>query len=238
MLNLVMFIITCYYLLVWSQSGKPGHLLSMAASICLATLVSYDAWVYFVALFVFVALIGLLRHQKREQIGSNLLIFSILGGFGMLLWLLWCWNQFGDPLYFLHARIVTNIRFTQLVAHYHLTTYHNAAQTLLYFAQTALSTLGIVIAALAALSLLIFLARKFGKPDMLAALMLLAPIALYIAAMYSGQILLIGPSTLPINIQNHLFSARLGAAYVAPAAIFITTLVGSLPVRKLFRGSK
>jgi len=235
MLNIAMLIITCYYLLVWSQSGKPGHLLSMAASICLATLVSYDAWVYFAALFVFVALIGLLRHQKREQIGSNLLIFSIMGGFGMLLWILWCWNQFGDPLYFLHARLVTPSHFSQLVAKYHLTTYHNPTQTLLYSAQTALNTLGIALAALAALSLLVFLASRFGKPEMLAALMLLAPMSLYLAAMFSGQILLIGPTTLPIDIQNHLFSARMGAAYVAPAAIFITALVGSLPVLKMFR---
>lgn len=235
MLNIALFIITCYYLLAWSQSGKPGHLLSLAASICLATLVSYDAWTYFAALFVLVALIGLLRHQKREQIGSNLLIFSILGGFGMLLWLLWCWTQFGDALYFLHARLVTNTRFTLLVAHYHLTTYHNATQTLLYSAQIALDTLGIGLAGLAALSLLVFLARRFAKPDMFAALMLLAPIVLYLAAMYSGQILLIGPATLPVNISNHLFSARLGAVYVAPTAIFITTLIGSLPAHKMFR---
>ncbi len=232
MLNIALLIITCYYLIAWSQSGKPGHLLSMAASICLATLVSYDAWVYFAALFVFVAIIGLLRHQKREQIGSNLLIFSILGGFGMLMWLLWCWHQFGDPLYFLHARLVTPSHFSQLVVKYHVTTYHNATQTLLYSGQTALSTLGIALAALAALSLLVFLARRFGKPDMLAALMLLAPIALYLAAMYSGQILLIGPATLPINISNHLFSSTPGSSICRARRDFHNDLVGSLPVQQ------
>jgi cellulose synthase/poly-beta-1,6-N-acetylglucosamine synthase-like glycosyltransferase len=235
MLNIAMFIVTCYYLLAWSQSGKPGHLLSTAASISLATLVSYDAWVYFVALLVLVTIVGLARHQKREQIASNLLIFSILGGFGMLLWLLWCWHQFGDALYFLHARLATPSHFSQLVAQYHLTTYQNATQTLLYSGQTALGTLGIVLAALATLALLVFLARRFGKPEMFAALMLLAPIVLYLAAMYSGQILLVGQATLPINIQNHLFQARLGAGFVAPAAIFIATMVGSLPVREMFR---
>lgn len=234
-LNIALLIVTCYYLLAWSQSGRPAHLLSLGVSICLATLVSYDAWVYFAALFAFVAIIGLLRRQKREQITSNLLILSILGGLGILLWLLWCWTRFGDALYFLHARLVTNTRFTQLIAQYHLTTYHNAAQTLLYSARSALNTLGIALAALAAISLLVFLVRRFGKPEMLAVLMLLAPIALYLAAMYSGQILLIGPVTLPINIQNSLFQARLGAFYVAPAAVFIATLVSGLPVRKMFR---
>ena len=234
MLNIAMLIITCYYLLAWSQSGKPGHLLSTAASICLATLVSYDAWVYFAALLVLVMLIGLARHQKREQIASNLLIFTLLGGLGMLLWVVWCWNRFGDALYFLHARLVTNTHFAQLVAQYHLSTYHNATQTLLYSAQTALGTLGIALAALAALSLLVFIARRFGKPEMFAALMLLAPTVLYLAAIYSGQILLIGPATLPINISDHLFQARLGAVLVAPTAIFITALVGSLPVRHMF----
>jgi cellulose synthase/poly-beta-1,6-N-acetylglucosamine synthase-like glycosyltransferase len=235
MLNIAMLIITCYYLLAWSQSGKPGHLLSTAASICLATLVSYDAWVYFAALLVLVPGIGLVRRQKREQIASNLLIFSILGGSGMLLWVLWCWNQFGDALYFLHARLVTNTQFAQLVVKYHLSTYHDVTQTLLYAGQTALGVLGMALAALATLALLVFFARRFGKPEMFAALMLLAPIVLYLAALYSGQILLIGPATLPINISDRLFQARLGAALVAPTAIFITALAGSLPLRHLFR---
>lgn len=235
MLNIAMLIITCYYLLAWSQGGKPGHLLSMAASICLATLVSYDAWVYFAALLVLVPLIGLVRRQKHEQIASNLLIFAILGGLGMALWVLWCWNQFGDALYFLHARLVTNTHFAQLVVKYHLSTYHNVSQTLLYSGQTALGTLGIALAALATLSLLIFFVRRFGKPEMFAALLLLAPIVLYLVAIYSGQILLIGPATLPINITDHLFQARLGAELVAPTAIFITALVGSLPLRHMFR---
>ncbi len=129
---------------------------------------------------------------------------------------------------------MTNTHFTQLVAKYHLSTYHNVTQTLLYSGQTALGTLGIALAGLAALSLLVFIARRFGKPEMFAALMLLAPIVLYLAAIYSGQILLIGPATLPINISDHLFQARLGAELVAPTAIFITALVGNLPVRQIF----
>ncbi len=210
MLNIAMLIITCYYLLAWSQSGKPGYLLSMAASICLATLVSYDAWVYFAALLVLVPVIGLARHQKRDQIASNLLIFSILGGLGILLWILWCWNRFGDALYFLHARLMTNTQFAQLIVKYHLSTYHNVTQTLLYSSQTALSTLGIALAALAALSLLVFFMRRFGKPEMFAALLLLAPIVLYLAAIYSGQILLLGPATLPINIYRSSLSSTFG----------------------------
>jgi hypothetical protein len=108
------------------------------------------------------------------------------GGFGMLLWVLWCWNRFGDALYFLHARLVTHAQFTQLVAQYHLSTYHSAVQTLLFYGQTALDTLGIALAALAALALIVFLTRRFGKPEMFAALMLLAPVLLYLAAMFSG----------------------------------------------------
>ncbi|HLQ10781.1 MAG TPA: glycosyltransferase, partial [Ktedonobacteraceae bacterium] len=157
MLNIAMLIITSYYLLAWSQSGKPGHLLSTAGSIGLATLISYDAWVYFATLLALVLLIGLVRRHKREQIASNLLIFSMPGGFGMLLWALWCWNRFGDALYFLHVRLVTHTRFTQLVAQYHLSTYHSAEQTLLFYGQTALDTLGIALAALAALALIVFL---------------------------------------------------------------------------------
>lgn len=234
MISIAFFAMTCYYLIAWSQSGKPTYLLSTAGSICLATLSSYDAWVYFAVLLVLVPAIGLIRRQKRDQIASNTLIFGILGGLGIGLWVIWCWNRFGDPLYFLHARLITNTRFTQLVVTDHLSTYHNLLQTLIFYGQTALDTLGIAPAVLAALSLLVFLVRRFSKPELLATLMLLAPIVFYLAAMYSGQILLFGPSTLPINLQDHLFRARLGAELVAPAAIFIATLIGSLIPRNLF----
>ena len=65
--------------------------------------------------------------------------------------------------------------------------------------------------------------------------MLLAPVLLYLAAMFSGQILLIGPATLPINIHDHLFQARLGAGLVAPTAIFVATLAGGLISRNVIR---
>jgi hypothetical protein len=110
-------------------------------------------------------------------------------------------------------------------------------QTLLYSGQTACAALGMALAALAALSLLVFLARSFGKPEMFAALMLLAPVVLYAAALCSGQILLLGPATLPATIQDHLFQARLGAGLVAPCAVFVATLAASLPVRKMSRRS-
>ncbi len=235
MLNLALFTMTCYYLLAWSQSGKASHLLSTAASICLATLTSYDAWIFFGVLLLLIPVIGLVKRQKREQITSNMLIYSILGGVGMLLWIIWCWNRFGDPLYFLHMRLVSSTHFAQLIVTHHLSTYHNLAQTLLFYGQTALDTLGIALVAIAGLALIVFLARRANKPEVFAVLMLLAPVALYLAAMYSGQILLIGPATLPINLQDHLFRARLGAELVAPTAILVAALVGSLTSRNRVR---
>jgi hypothetical protein len=164
MLSIAMLVIISYYMLAWSLSGKSGDLLSAAGSICLATLISYDAWAYLIVLLALIPVIGLIRRQKHEQITSNLLIFSILGGFGILLCILWCWNRFGDPLYYIHAGAVSTMNFAQLALPNRLSTFYGLGQTLIFYGQMALVTLGIALVAIAALSMFVLVVCRFSKP--------------------------------------------------------------------------
>jgi cellulose synthase/poly-beta-1,6-N-acetylglucosamine synthase-like glycosyltransferase len=215
---------SCYYMLAWIHSDRLAHLLAAAGSLCLATLSRYDAWIYFAVFFVLILLAGLVKHHKRAQIASNLLVFSILGALGIGLWLAWCCVMSGSPLYFLQARFFSK---TALPAPSNmLSTSSDIWQPLHFFGTVALQTLGPVLCIAALIAMVSFLLYRGFKPQMAAALVLLAPIVLYAAAMYNSQLLLALPFSLPINIPSQQFNTCLGAELVAPATIFIGTLVG------------
>ena len=102
--------------------------------------------------------------------------------------------------------------------------HHDVWQPLRFYMVVAFETLGPVLIALMLIAIVVFLLRWAFKPEVFAAPVILAPIVLYIAAMYSSQIMLALP--LPLDTQDLLFKARLGAELVVPAAIFIATLMG------------
>ncbi len=214
---------SCYYMLAWIHSGRLAHLLAAASSICLATLSRYDAWLYFAVFFMLILSVGLVKRQPRTQITSNLLVFSILGASGIVLWLAWCGILFGSPLSSLQTHFLTQTAFAQSTMP---STAADLWQPLHPFVAAALQTLGPVLCIAALLAIISFVLRRCFKPHMLAALVLLAPVALLILSMYNNLLLLALPLSLPISFQSQQFTASLGAELVVPAAIFIGTLVG------------
>ncbi len=102
----------------------------------------------------------------------------------------------------------------------------NFWQPLHPFVAAALQTLGPVLCIAALLAIISFVLRRCFKPHILAALVLLAPVALSMLSMYNHLLLLALPFSLPITIESQQFIAGLGAELVVPAAIFIGTLVG------------
>jgi hypothetical protein len=212
-----------YYILAWIHNDRLAHLLAAAGSISLATLSRYDAWLYFAVFFILILIVGLLKRQQRAQVFSNLLVFSIPGALGIGLWLASCGMLFGDPLYFLQTRFLAQTASAQPTMP---STSADLWQPLHPFVAAALQTLGPVLCIAALLAIISFVLRRCFKPSMLAALVLLAPVALPILGMYNHLLLLTLPLSLPISFQSQQFTASLGAELVVPAAVFIGTLIG------------
>ncbi|HLH62728.1 MAG TPA: glycosyltransferase [Ktedonobacteraceae bacterium] len=215
--------LTCYYMLAWIQNDTLGNLLKTAGSACLATLCRYDAWIFLAILFVIILLAGLIKRHKWERITSNLLVFSILGGLGIALWVAWCWIIFKDPIYFMHTRFVKQA-ISQSPT---LSTYHDIWRPLHFYMVDALETLGPIVGIPALFATALFLVRSCFKREMFAALVFLVPIAIYVAALYNTQLLPALPLSIPLATQDSLFKANLGAELVVPAAILIAALIGS-----------
>ena len=227
------FVVAVYYFLAWAQEDKLKYLIWAAAATFLATLARYDAWLLLPVFLFLIAAIGKLNHLPRAHIEGNLLAFGSLGVLGIVLWLLWCWVIFGDPLYFQHSLYSSQGQQQSLIRLHVLFTYHNLWQSLRTFALDSMLNVGAIAFVLAAVAVVIFYLRRRITPDMLAASAFLVPFAFYVVSLYTGQAALFVPGASPSfahaagNLTN--YNARYGAQMVAPAAFFLATLVARWP---------
>ncbi len=217
---------TGYYFLVWAQDDHPRYLILAAASTFLATLARYDGWVLFPALLVFIVFVGWVRHQQWVQIEGNLIIFGVLGGLGIGLWLLWCAMIFGDPLYFQRGSYSAQAQTAVFLQTHTLETYHNLFQSFRYYTLLCIDTVGPILFLLAAFSLVVFVLRRRLAPETFGVLVFLAPFCFYVLSLYTGQANLYIPQVVPANAAEKIFNVRFGAEMVAPVALFLALLAG------------
>jgi hypothetical protein len=67
----------CYFFLSWAQDDQPKQLVWAAASTFLATLSRYDGWALFLAMCLFIVLIGWLKYQRWTLIQGVLAPWEI-----------------------------------------------------------------------------------------------------------------------------------------------------------------
>ena len=214
-----------YYFLVWTQEDKPHYLILAAAATFLATLARYDGWALFVMLVVLVGVIGVAKRKKLAEIQGNLIIFGVLGGLGIVLWLIWNKLIFGDPLFFQHSVFSSQGFQQQFLQNGTLYAYHNALIALKTYTFDAMETFGPVLFIAAIASFFLFFVRRRISVDLLAALAFVAPFGLYVLSIYGGQAIVWVPGVVPANAAVQLFNVRYGSEMVAPAALFLTVLV-------------
>ncbi len=217
---------TGYYFLAWAQDDHPKYLVFAAGSTFLATLARYDGWILFPTLLVFIVFIGWIRHQQWIQIEGNLIVFGVLGGLGIGLWLLWCAMIFGDPLYFLRGPYSAQAQTAVFHRTHVLETYYNLFQSFRYYTLLCIDTMGPILFFLAALSLVVFVSRRRLAPETFAVLVFLAPFCFYVLSLYSGQANLYVPQVVPANAPQKIFNVRFGAEMVVPVALFLAMLAG------------
>src|SRR3989338_2056186 len=99
LLLLAMMTAGAYELMLWFKDEKLFNLFKSSFWILLATLIRYDGWfLLFVAAFLIV--IKTIKAKGYKTTEGIFLFFATLGGFGIILWLLWNQLIFKDALYF------------------------------------------------------------------------------------------------------------------------------------------
>ncbi len=225
----------CYFFLAWTQEDHPKYLVLTAASTFLATMARYDGWMLSVLLPPLIILVGLLKHRKRAQIEADVIIFSVLGFLGIVLWVVWCAIIFGDPLYFQHSQFSSQAQqalFVQTGTQYAA---HDLVQSFRYYILNTIDVVGPLLFVLAALAIASFLSQRKLSPELIGALAFFAPFVFYVSSLYSGQASLYVPEAVPSYAHQTLFNTRFGTEMVAPVGLFISVLVARLRIPALGR---
>ena len=215
----------CYYFLAWTQEDTTKYLVLAAMSTLLATLARYDGWSLFLILLVLIIVIGLIKKHSFSRIQGNFLLFCVLGGLGIVLWLIWNKLIFGDPLYFQNSQYSSQASQMALKQSGGLYTYHNVWLSVKTYTLDVMYSFGDVLAIVAAFAFIIFYIRRSFSTNMLAILAFVSPFGFYILSLYSGQASIWVPGAVPPTATIQFYNVRYGAEMIVPASLFVATLL-------------
>ncbi len=229
------FTMASYYFLSWAQEGTLKQLIFTAVCTFFATLARYDGWPLFLAIFCFIPVVGLIKRQRWLKIESDLILFGVLGGYGIVLWFLWNKMIFGDPLYFQRGVYSSQAQQLEYLQVNKLYAYHNLWQSIRYYTIDSEQTIGLILCVLAVVALVWFVLRYRFTASTFGALVFLVPFAFYIVALYGGQAIIWVPGANPPGASVYLYNVRYGAQMVAPTALFVAILLERLNIISLSR---
>jgi len=223
---LAVFAATIFYFLAWAQSGRAETLYVAAGCALLGTITRYEGWSLFFAMSLLVVAVNVVKRRSLRRIIGEALIFVTPGSAAIGLWLLWCYLLTGNPLYFENGPYSARSQQSILQAEGYLPTIHNLPLDVYTYAMDVAQYAGPLIVALAVFGVVTYLLRVWKRPEGVAALALIAPLALYIVTLFSGQIVIYVPGVSTHVVPNELFNVRYATTAMIPLAVFIATLLG------------
>ncbi|HLZ22181.1 MAG TPA: glycosyltransferase family 39 protein [Ktedonobacterales bacterium] len=214
-----------YYFVAWAQDEQLRDLIYSALATLLATIARYDGWALYLALLTMLVIICWRKRYPRDKALAYTILFGTLGGVGILLWFLWNLVIFGSPVAFLSGSFSSQAQAQAFIHNGDADTYHNLWQSLRTYSLATAETIGPLLLVLGVFAVILFLIRRRLSGDALAAGTILVPFAFYVAAFFLGQNVMYVPHA--NHPPYYIFNARYGAEMVAPAAVFIATLIAS-----------
>lgn len=215
-LLIFLFIVSCYYLLLWQKSDSYKYLALAGFFTLLATLTRYDGWMLLVQMVVVILFIAFQRGGYRKAEG-NLVLFSTIALYGVLLWFIWNLLIFNDPLYF--ATGPFSARAQQLVfeAEGRLFSKGNLLYSSFVYFLTIIRNNGAVLTFIGIIGALVYFLKNKISSETLALSLLLSPLIFNISALYLGHSIINLPDIPPFT----LFNVRYGLMMLPAVAVFI-----------------
>ena len=201
---LAFFVGAAYHRTRWTRTLSHRDLVLAAVMTACATVTRYDGWFVLGAGLVVVALWSW-RNERRASGGeANVLIFATVGGFGIVLWLLYNVIIFHDPLAFIHSSFSAQSQQASLEQAGKLTTKGSAVQSVLTYSWAVLDTAGSALAALGLFGIgdVLAGAGRRRSRDVAVLVVLGAPVVFNILALWTGQSTLLVPNIAPGGMWN------------------------------------
>lgn len=212
-----------YYLTKWTKEAQVLHLLLGAFSIMLATLTRYDGWAMFLAASGIVVLISIFRGRNGRE--GAVLLFLVLAGFGIFLWLLYNQMIFSDPLYFSRSEFSAAAQQNILEERGQLPDKHNLLSSIMTYTLAVVVNNGLIVTGMGISGIVVYLIMWLRKWELwkITPLLLLVPYGFNIVSLYAGQSVIWMPM-LPPFFETY-FNARYGLLMLPAIAFFSGYLI-------------
>ncbi len=200
-----------YYLTAWSRTQRWTNLGFASLGIFASSLTRYEGWVLLAAFVVAVAYVGLRRRFERDRLLAELTFFGVVGGLGVLGWLVWNRVIFGSFTEFIsgdYAKPSLWVGEGDVAV-------GDFGVALHTYALAVADTIGLPLALAGLVGLAVFLWRTRGAASSVAPLTLLIFFPFFVYALYSGQ--------RPLHvaeITGDYYNTRFGLVMALPAALF------------------
>lgn len=211
------FAATAYFVLCWLQENKFRHLIYAAIATCMAALIRYDGWALFLVVSVLVIAVGIFRKHSHAMISDHIMVYLSIAPLGIIFWLLWNKNLFGDPLYFQRGPYSAQAHQIGFLRQGLLPTYHNIVISFRVYTIDVGQTIGWGLYICALISLVLVLGKCRKRQEYFILAVMFVPFAFYIISLYMGQSIIY----LPGADSTTLFNVRYGAQMALPAAFLI-----------------
>jgi hypothetical protein len=209
-----------YHLHEWCRTGRYGQLAATSVATLLATLTRYEGWVLAVAVGGVVAWTLLRNRRTYARFEANMIFFGLVAFSGIAGWVLWNQVIFGDPLNFqngAYAKPSLWVSDNEPARR----SWGAAAST---YVHAMAYDLGWVVLGLAALGVVVHLARQRRRAGAATPYVLLVFLPFFVEALHSGQ----RPLHVPEVGGLPLYNVRFGVVMSLATSVFAGYLVGRL----------
>jgi len=213
------FIATVYYIFQWQRTDDIKSLIMAGFFTLFSTLTRYDGWMLLAQMFVVIAVIAY-QYGGLKKLESRLILFLSVATFGIILWVIWNYLIFGDPLYFINGPFSAKAQQLVFEAEGRLFAKGNFLYSTFVYILAVIKNNGSLMTFIGGIGLVLyFFKNKFSK-ESLSISLLLSPLIFNVAALYLGHSIINLPDIPPYT----LFNVRYGLMMLPAIAVFIAYL--------------
>jgi len=214
------FTLSAYFIAKYIKTKEILSLILGGVFVMASTLVRYDGWFLFICLTVLLLIWSwvVLGRKKTEGV---FLLFTSVGGFGILLWFLWNLTIFGDLLYFIHGPYSAFAQQKVLKSVGQLPTEGNIITALIYYVWAVIDNNGMLLTVLAAVGAVVFPFVAKSKQSMVLLLALFSPFVFNVLALFFGQSAM---NVSQAQVNPGLFNIRYGLLMLPAVGLVLGVL--------------
>jgi hypothetical protein len=218
------FVGAVFHLARWMRTLAVRDLAWAALFVFCATLTRYEGWALLVAAVVVVGVWVRLADRRKKSPQANLVLFAVVGGYGIALWFLYNLIIFRDPLYFLHSAYSAQVINGAQAQFGLLGTKGSIKESFLTYGWDMIDVIGapVLIAGGVSSLLLIGIRHPERRRTVLTLALLAAPVLFEFISLYVGQTTIRVPQVFPHGMWND----RYGIVALPLCAVAAGVLVG------------